>query len=212
MSVKIKVFFDFVCPFCYLEYHSLKKAVAGRDVELEFYPKELRRPPKAKVDPMHDEMRLKRFDEVIKPAAEKLGVVMELPYISPHPYTTDAFLGYLFAEHGGKGIEYAEKIFHTFYVEQQDIGEISVLRKAAEELGLDGDAFEAEVRSQRRLGELDGYKEWAEAYQVEGLPTMIVGEEKVVGYHEPEEYAAIIDRTAAVGSGMHCDADGNCGF
>ena len=211
MSVRIKVFFDYVCPFCYLEFHSLRKAIEGRDVEIELYPKELRRPPKPKVDPMHDEMRLKRFEEVLKPAAEKLGISMELPYISPHPYTTDTFLGFLFAEHAGKGMEYTEKIFHTFYVDQQDIGEIPVLRKAAEELGLDGEAFEAEIRSQKRLEELDGYKEWAEAYEVVSLPTMIVEEEKVVGYHEPEEYAGIIDKTTMAEGGMHCGPDGNCG-
>lgn len=212
MSVKIKVFFDYVCPFCYLEFHSLKKAAEGRDAEIEFYPKELRRPPKPKVDPMHDEMRLKRFDEVLKPAAEKLGIPMKLPFISPHPYTTDAFLGFLYAEHKGKGTEYTEKLFHTFYVEEQDIGELPVLRKTAESLGLDGEEFEQEIKSRKRLEELDSYREWAESYEVQSLPTMIVGEEKVVGYHEPEEYAGIIDRTASLGSGMHCDADGNCGF
>ncbi len=212
MSVTIKVFFDYVCPFCYLEFHALKKAMEGKDVEVELYPKELRRPPKPKVDPMHDEMRLERFEKVIKPAAEKLGVPMNLPFISPHPYTTDAFLGFLYAEHQGKGMEYTERLFHTFYVEEQDIGEISVLRKTAEELGMDGEAFEAEIRSQKRLEELDGYKAWAESYQVESLPTMIVGEEKVVGYHEPEEYAKILDEKISLGGGMHCDEDGNCGF
>ena len=108
-------------------------------------------------------------------------------------------------------MEYTEKIFHTFYVDQQDIGEIPVLRKAAEELGLDGEAFEAEIRSQKRLEELDGYKEWADAYEVVSLPTMIVEEEKVVGYHEPEEYAGIIDKTTMAEGGMHCGPDGNCG-
>jgi predicted DsbA family dithiol-disulfide isomerase len=212
MSVTIKVFFDYVCPFCYLEFHALKKAMEGRDVEVELYPKELRRPPKPKVDPMHDEMRLERFEKVIKPAAEKLGVPMNLPFVSPHPYTTDAFLGFLYAEHQGKGMEYTERLFHTFYVEEQDIGEISVLRKTAEELGMDGEAFEAEIRSQKRLEELDSYKAWAESYQVESLPTMIVGEEKIVGYHEPEEYAKILDENISLGGGMHCDEDGNCGF
>lgn len=212
MSVKIKVFFDYVCPFCYLEFHALKKALEECDAQLEFYPKELRRPPKPKVDPMHDEMRLKRFAEVIKPAAEKLGIPMELPYLSPHPYTTDAFLGYLFAEHAGKGMEYTEKIFHTFYVEQKDIGELSVLKEAAEEIGLPAEAFEAEVKSQKRLPELDSYKKWAEAYEIQSLPTLIIGEEKVVGCLEPEEYAAIIERAASHGNGMHCDMDGNCGY
>ena len=104
--MKISVYSDFVCPFCYVGLYSLSQAMADLDVELDFHPYELRRFPTPKVDPMHDEKRLKRFDEVLKPMAESLGVEMNLPMISPHPYTTDAFQGYYFAKQAGKGLEH----------------------------------------------------------------------------------------------------------
>ena len=210
--MKIKVFFDYVCPFCYLEFYALRKAAEGMDVEIELYPKELRRPPKPKVDPMHDEFRRKRFETVLKPAAERLGVPMELPWISPHPYTTDTFLGFLFAEHEGKGMEYTKAVFDAFYQDQLDIGEMPVLIRIAEQVGLDAKVFEEEIRSQKRMEELDGYQKWAKAYEVESLPTMVIGEEKVVGYHEPDTYRKILEEKMTSAEGMHCDADGNCGF
>ena len=70
MSVEITVCFDYVCPFCYLAGNALKKAIAGKDVTIRYIPYELRREPTPKVDPMHDEMRLKRFDEVLLPTAQ----------------------------------------------------------------------------------------------------------------------------------------------
>ena len=74
--MKISIFFDFVCPFCYVGLHSLSRAIEGLDVEFDFHPYELRRFPTLKVDPMHDEKRLKRFDEVLKPMAQSRIVAM----------------------------------------------------------------------------------------------------------------------------------------
>ena len=62
--MKISIYFDFVCPFCYVALHALSRAIEDLDVELDFHPYELRRFPTPKVDPMHDEKRLKRFYEV----------------------------------------------------------------------------------------------------------------------------------------------------
>ena len=138
--MKISIFFDFVCPFCYVGLHSLSRAIEGLDVELDFHPYELRRFPTPKVDPMHDEKRLKRFDEVLKPMAQALGIEMNLPWISPHPYTTDAFQGFYFARQAGRELDYVRLTFDVFYRQQKDIGDPAVLRMVMDELGLDGAA------------------------------------------------------------------------
>lgn len=42
MSVKIKVYSDYVCPFCFIGEAPLKEAIKGKDVEVEWMPFELR--------------------------------------------------------------------------------------------------------------------------------------------------------------------------
>ncbi|MDO5422192.1 MAG: DsbA family protein [Eubacteriales bacterium] len=216
MSTTIKVFFDYVCPFCYLEFFALKKAIAGRDVTLELIPHELRRPPVAKVDPMHDEMRLKRFEEVLAPEAKKLGIPMELPWISPHPYTTDTFLGFLYCQDRGLEIAYTEKVFTAFYVDQKDIGELDVLKEIAASLGLDPEDFADEIQSQRQLPKLDALNALSKDYAVTSIPVTLIGSQRLTGNYEPETYALLLDLAKqpdnAPTGGMACGPDGNCGF
>ena len=38
MTVKIKVYSDYVCPFCLLAKKPLEEAIEGRDVEIEWMP------------------------------------------------------------------------------------------------------------------------------------------------------------------------------
>ena len=44
--MKIQFVSDYVCPYCYVAKKPLLKACQGRDVELEWVPFELSRPPK----------------------------------------------------------------------------------------------------------------------------------------------------------------------
>lgn len=217
MSLKIKVFFDFVCPFCYLEYFSLKQAAGGMDVIFERIPHELRRPPSPMVDPMHDEARLKRFDEVLLPAAKALGLPMQLPRLSPHPYSTDTFLGLLYCEDHGLGQEYTEKVFTTFYEDEKDIGDLKVLGDIAKELGQNVQEFLEEITAKTQLTRLDELNALSEEYDITSIPVIYLGDTRLSGYHTPDVYKqaiadAILQQEVTPAAGMSCGIDGNCGF
>ena len=47
--------------------------------------------------------------------AEKLGVNMKLPSVSPYPYTNLAFQELEFAKDQGKGDEYNDAVFRAFF-------------------------------------------------------------------------------------------------
>lgn len=215
MSTKIEVFYDYVCPFCYLGEVPFEQAIEGMDVEVVLCPFELRRPPVPKTDPMHDEAKLKRFDEVLLPAAKKLGVEMKLPWISPHPYTTLTFQGFYYAKEAGKETEYNHKVFHTFYVEEKDIGEINVIKAVLAELGLDAAGFDPVVAEGRYLPQLDQDKAFAKGRDVSSIPTFIIGSQRLTGIHTVEEFKEAIanaeSEIAEEQMGMHCGEDG-CEF
>ena len=209
--MKISVYSDFVCPFCYVGLYSLSQAMADLDVELDFHPYELRRFPTPKVDPMHDEKRLKRFDEVLKPMAENLGVEMNLPMISPHPYTTDAFQGYYFAKQAGKGLDYVKLTFDVVYQQQKDIGNPVVLREIMDQLGLDGAAFLKALEAGTYRSEVDRDWEAKAELGIQGIPTYRIHGEEIRGYHTPQEWRTIIlDQAEKTMAGMVCTSEG-CG-
>lgn len=208
--MKIIVYSDYVCPFCYLSHHSLRQVLKDFEAEIEFHPYELRRAPTPKVDPMHDEMRLKRFEEVLKPAAQALGIEMKLPWISPHPYTTDAFHGYYFALDHQLGEAYNDAMFEAFYVDQKDIGEREVLCGIIAALGLDVKAFTQALDQQTYQPQVDAQWELKASLDVQGCPTFWIGDQKVTGYHTPEQFRALLLKESLneAETGMACGPDG----
>lgn len=45
MTVHIKVYSDYVCPFCFVGKAAFEEAIKGKDVEVEWMPFELRPSP-----------------------------------------------------------------------------------------------------------------------------------------------------------------------
>ena len=113
MTVKIKAYSDFICPFCFLGKGPLDEIVKEKDVEVEWMPFELRPSPYTKIDPWKEPDKLNSWDSYILPVAKKLGVDMRLPRVSPHPYTHLAFEGCHFAKEHGKGNEFHNRVFRT---------------------------------------------------------------------------------------------------
>lgn len=141
MKQTIKVYSDYICPFCFLTKDQLYKAVRDRDVTIEWMPYELRQRPEENLDPVHDPDMLATWDLYVIPLIEEWGVTMNLPKLSPHPYTDKAHEGYLYARDFGRGEEYHNSVSRAFFIEGKNIGDVEVLAEIAENTGLDREAF-----------------------------------------------------------------------
>ncbi|WP_210489544.1 DsbA family oxidoreductase [Rufibacter aurantiacus] len=180
---KITVYSDYVCPFCFLAEEEVVKAqrMLGKEIEVEWMPFELRPEPTPTLRPEENYLQT-TWKHSVYPMAEELGVKIQLPGVSPQPYTHLAFEGFQFAKEQGKGNAYTHRMFTAFFQESQDIGDIEVLTKLAAEIGLNPDAFREAVVSRR-------YKEAHQAalthayeeQKVTAVPTMIIGEHAIRG-------------------------------
>jgi hypothetical protein len=101
----MKVWIDFVCPFCLLAESLIQKAIEGVDVDIQWMPFELREYPTPTLRP-EDEYLPKIWRRSVYPMAESLGVPIKLPTISPQPYSRLAFVGFQFAQEQGKANQY----------------------------------------------------------------------------------------------------------
>lgn len=136
MTLKIKVYSDYVCPFCFLAEQPLEEAIKGYDVEVEWMPFELRPFPNETLKPEGHYLQ-STWKQSVFPMAERMGIPIVLPKVSPQPYTHVAFEGYQYAKEKGKGNEYNDRMLRAFFQEEQDIGNIDILTELAGEIGLD---------------------------------------------------------------------------
>ncbi|MFS0634940.1 DsbA family oxidoreductase [Mesobacillus foraminis] len=213
MTVKIKVYSDYVCPFCFLAEKPLEEAVKGKDVEIEWMPFELRPYPNETLKPEGDYLQT-TWKQSVYPMAEQMGIDIVLPKVSPQPYTHIAFEGYQYAKEKGKGNEYNDRMLRAFFQEEQEIGDIDVLTKLAVEIGLDeGEYREAlETRKYKEAHQ----KALEEAYSqanITAVPTFIIGDTKVAGIRSKESLEKIINdeinrKKFDFPEGMTCGTDG----
>jgi predicted DsbA family dithiol-disulfide isomerase len=146
------------------------------EVSVEYKPFELRRPPVPRVDPMNDSAKISRFQEKLLPFANKLGVPMSLPFISPHPYTTKAMLGYLFAIDCQKADEYLDETFRAFYVREENLESDEVLKNIAASIGLDAELFLDRILAETDLDRLNEWEEEGKRLGVNSIPAIFEGE------------------------------------
>lgn len=179
-KLKIKVWIDFVCPYCLLGKKSLEEAVKGLDVEIEMMPFELRAYPTPTLRP-EDEYLPSAWKYGVYPAAEKLGISIKLPSISPQPYTRDALIVLQYAKEQGIGNEYAEAMLRAFFQENLDIGEFDVIKGVAAAVGLETESLQEILESATRGQRYDNELEYAHKIGIRAVPSMAIGKKVYSG-------------------------------
>jgi len=190
-KLKIQVWIDFVCPYCLLGKKSLEAAVEGLDVEIEMMPFELREYPTPTLRP-EDEYLPSAWKYGVYPAAEKMGISIKLPSVSPQPYTRDPLLVLQYAKEHGLGNEYAEAMLKAFFQENLDIGEFTVIRDVAASVGLPTESLQEILESAARGQRHDKELEYAQQIGIRAVPSMAIGQKVYSGMLDAQKLREVI--------------------
>ncbi len=202
--LQIKVYSDYVCPYCYFGEVVLERALAeieDRDkIKVEWMPFELRPEPTPTLKPEDDYLQNVWRDSVY-PMADQLDIYMKLPNVSPQPYTHLAFEGFQFAKEQGLGDAYNDRMFRAFFQEELNIGEIEVLTELAGEIGLDKQEFKAAIESRKyKTTHKQALKHAYEEVGVQAVPTFIIGNKILRGLLRQQDLKKLIEQELAANS------------
>ncbi|MFB7502955.1 DsbA family oxidoreductase [Streptomyces broussonetiae] len=210
-KVGIKVWSDYVCPYCMLAEIPLHEATFDLDVEIEWMPFELRPHPSPTLRP-EDAYLPAIWARSVYPMARRMNVDITLPTVSPQPYTRLAFEGYQYAAEHGRAAAYTPRVLRAFFQENRDIGQLDVLTDIASELGLDESGFAEALTAGTYTKTHQEALRTAQAYRISVVPTIIVGERhRIEGVPAAAQIRrAVLDTQAeqAVARGAACGIDG----
>lgn len=186
MPVPIRVYSDYVCPFCFLAEFPLAEAVDGKNVEVTWMPFELRPEPTPTLRPGGAYLQ-SAWRNSVYPIAAQMGVEIRLPTVSPQPYTRLAFEGLEFAKEQGMADAYNSGVMKAFFQKDLDIGDLEVLTAIAGEVGLDAAEFEQALAT----GEYsEAHRKLLQhAYEEEGVtgvPLFVIGTRVLPGLQSKE--------------------------
>lgn len=194
---QIKIYSDYVCPFCYLGEQILEEVLKENpelEAEVEWLPFELRPFPNPTLKP-GEEYLPKVWRNSVYPMARELGVDIKLPSVSPQPHTHLAFEGFQFAKEHGKGDAYTIRLFEAFFKENKDIGKPEILTQLAGETGLNPKDFKEALESRKYKEQHQEALEEAARNGVTAVPSFKIGDQYYQGVIPKKELERILKET-----------------
>jgi len=135
------------------------------------------------------------LDNLIQTARDS-GIDMKRPPLIPN--TRKAHETTEFAREAGRLREFHRAVFHAYWIEEQNIGDIDVLCRLADECDLDGNYLRTALTDGRYTAAVEEQIEWTRAAGITGVPTTIFDEKfALVGAQDYEVYRDVAKRVAS---------------
>ena len=199
-SIRLRIVSDYICPWCYIGLTRVEKLREEFDVDLEVGAFELRPgiPPEGL--PREEVSRGRVYPpgylENLRATAAEAGIEMKRPALVPN--THKAHQATEFAKEHGLLWEVHRALFHAYFEEERNIGDINVLCDVAAGIGLDAAELRVALAEGRYAVEVEEQLAWARDVGVTGVPTVIfAGKFAVVGAQDYAVFQDVASRVAA---------------
>ncbi len=208
MPLKIEVYSDVICPWCYLGRHRLGKALEALEasgprpeVQVVWRAFELN-PGMPRAGNSRREYRTRKFgswersqalDARVAGAAAAEGLPLRLDRIERTPNTFDAHRLIALAGREGAQDAVVARLFRAYFAEGMDVGEAEVLVRLAGEAGLDPRRAAAFLASDQGADEVRREETEAQRLGIDSVPTFVLnGHSALPGAQPPDVLLAAI--------------------
>ena len=184
-ELKVTVFSDYICPFCYVGHHRLKRLNDSYDLKINWCFLEIHPENSAQGEPVASLDYPSEFWNQLMKNLKRVAAEEAIP-LSEHMFTTnskDALLLGEAAKTCGRDTFYKlhEAVFNAFFVEDKNIGDRDILRTIAHQCGIDDrviDAAWSDAQYAQRL--LQNFSA-ARRYEIQSVPSFVFGERVLTG-------------------------------
>jgi predicted DsbA family dithiol-disulfide isomerase len=185
MALSLVMFSDFICPFCYIGFETVRKLKPEFGFEIDWKGFQIH--PEWPSDGMAAAEYRRGMDaetrKMMWARIASLGETVGLEMKSPETLANSrlALAAAEFARECGKADVFEERVFRAYFNENLNIGSQGVLADLAVEAGLDGDELNLALESQRYESRLKDNARAAHERGVDGVPTFFIGDYPLVG-------------------------------
>ncbi len=208
MKTKIDIWFDFVCPFCYLgerKFEMALKEFAGKDdVEINFKSFQLN-PSKAVVPMVGKDIhqiiadkyhmsydQAKANNDRIVASAKQVGLNYRFDILKPGN-TEMAHIIAQYAKEVGKDFELVNRFYAAYFEEGADINDETTLLELAAEIGLDVHALKKRLDDPTLLARVKADQKQAQTLGITGVPFFIINDKhRISGAQSIEHFKSVL--------------------
>ncbi|PKH44301.1 Predicted dithiol-disulfide isomerase, DsbA family [Nocardioides alpinus] len=231
--MKIEIWSDVVCPWCYIGKRRIENALAGfahaDEVEVRWRSYQL--DPGAPTEPTESTSVMlarkygqspegaQQMQDRVEAVAAEDGLIYRLSE-TLHLNTVDAHrLIHLAHQQGGNALQgrVKEALLKAYFTEARNVADHAVLREVAAAAGLDATRVDEVLGSREFEADVHADAEQARAYGATGVPFFVIDQKYGVSGAQPTEaFTQVLERAWAdahpsiemVGAGEECGPDG----
>jgi predicted DsbA family dithiol-disulfide isomerase len=199
--MKIEIWSDFACPFCYIGETALLKAlesmtlletadISFRSFQLDVNAKRI--PDKDIHQLIADKYQIqyaqaKESNANIVKMASEVGLNYDFEHIKPNQ-TGTAHEMQKFAAANGKGLEAANRLFKAYLEEGADIGDTVTLLKIGEEIGLSGEALQQALDEKCYFEAVVTDQAIAHQHRIQSVPYFVIDQQYAISGAQSTAY------------------------
>ena len=202
MSIKVDIWSDIACPWCFLGKRRLEAAVREFDgpVEVEFHSFLLSPATLAEVPGSHAEFLAEHLGVSVERAREMgehmtgLGATVGIAFDYDAIQTTNPSLAHQlihWAKQQGRQAEMVEHLSSAYFEKGRHVGRIAELADLAAELGFDRDEAVDVLASGRHAADVEADIATARRLGINGVPFFVI--DGTIGVSGAQEPAVLVD-------------------
>lgn len=184
-ELKITVYSDYICPFCYVGHHRLQRLRDTYDLKINWCFIEIH-PETATEGEAIDSLNYpaeqwqQMMENLERVTKEENIPLSKLSFITN---SKDALLLSEAAKQCGRDIFYKlhEKLFSTYFVDSKNIADREVLRATAKSCGIDKEIIDSAWRDERYQQRLQQNLNSARQHDIQSVPSFVFGEKILTG-------------------------------
>lgn len=200
MALKIVMFSDYICPFCYVGFETIRKLKPEFDIQLEWrgfqihpdWPSE--GIPAERLHAGSDPARRRALWERISAMATAVGFTMKAPAVLTN--SRAALAATEFARESGRDEALEERIYRAYFNEGVNIGDAAQVARLAADAGLDPAEVAEAIESPRYELRLKNNALAAHQRDVSGVPTFFIGDYPLVGAQSLDTMRSLLQRAS----------------
>ena len=204
--IKVDVWSDIACPWCYIGKRKFEDATARFDgeVRVEYHSFELS--PDTPVDFEGDEVdflakhkgmpadQVRGMLDHVAGVAAEVGLDYDFGSLH-HTNTVKAHQLLHFAKARGLQLEMTERLLAAYVVEGRHVGRVLDLADLAAEVGLDRDEVVASLESDQHLADVRADQQQAQSFGITGVPFFVFeGKYGISGAQAPEAFLGALQQ------------------
>ena len=199
--MKILLYYDYICPFCFLATERVLDLAREFDLEAKWFGVEIHPEYPAEGKRRRKTERTVRISKTLESVAAEAGVKIKLP-----GFVTNSRLcleGAEFAKQKNRFMEFHKACYAAYFREGKNIGLLETVLEAGERAGLSPEELSESLRKGSFSEKIEKNMKSARENMVLGVPTLYLGKLRIHGIQPVESYRKLIAKELTRGQSLH---------